>query len=313
MTTEAQIQANRANAQKSTGPRTPEGKEKASQNALKHGLLAKDVVVGGEDLDEFDLLRDQLRAELAPAGLAESLLVGRIAGLFWRLQRAERFHTESFDVMYAQCAAEPQVQRWQAAQEPEVTDPALGLTVIKDFSETKVLERLLVYERRIENSLYRTMAELRQVQGQRQGAGEVPPRDRRSRLRVEQDGPFYRVRETPPPDFTLDNLLAKIAALEEGPQTRENACGNPDKPAAATNTPSDPSCETKPICGSPCGTVPPDGGTTNLAPAESPSCETKPILPAEMGLKDEMRKTNPICGGGGSRQGGYRPIFRRRR
>jgi hypothetical protein len=45
MATEAQIEANRANAQKSTGPRTPEGKEKAAQNALKHGLLAREAVV----------------------------------------------------------------------------------------------------------------------------------------------------------------------------------------------------------------------------------------------------------------------------
>src|SRR5512135_2584972 len=88
MTTEAQTEANRANAQKSTGPRTPEGKAKVAQNAVKHGLLAKDAVVVGEDLEAFDLFRDQFRAELAPVGLAESLLAERIVGLFWRLQRA---------------------------------------------------------------------------------------------------------------------------------------------------------------------------------------------------------------------------------
>ena len=109
MTTEAQTQANRINAQKSTGPRSPEGKAKVAQNALRHGLLAREAVVVGEDTDDFDLLRDGLRAEWAPVGLTESLLVERIAGFFWRLQRAEPFNTESFDVMFPPCTTEPKV------------------------------------------------------------------------------------------------------------------------------------------------------------------------------------------------------------
>ena len=214
MTTEAQTEANRANAQKSTGPRTPEGKEKASQNALKHGLLAKEAVVVGEDLDDFELYREQLRAELAPVGLAESLLVERIVGLFWRLQRAERFHTAAFDMVYLQCRSDPQNKRWQPIPGPDGADPLFGLTVMKDFSQTRILERLLGYERRLEGSLYRTMAELHKVQGQRQGAGGVPiaeddRRGRRSHVvrdthptdlsRQEEDrrGPFHRAGDTP--------------------------------------------------------------------------------------------------------------------
>jgi hypothetical protein len=56
MTTEKQNEANRINAQKSTGPRTDEGKQRSSQNALKHGLLAKRSVIPGEDPAEFDAL-----------------------------------------------------------------------------------------------------------------------------------------------------------------------------------------------------------------------------------------------------------------
>ena len=54
MTTEKQLRANRKNAKKSTGPNTPEGKARSSKNALKHGLLARDAVLPGEDPADFD-------------------------------------------------------------------------------------------------------------------------------------------------------------------------------------------------------------------------------------------------------------------
>ncbi|MBN2559834.1 MAG: hypothetical protein JXQ75_02750, partial [Phycisphaerae bacterium] len=74
MATEAQIAANRLNAQKSTGPRTPEGKAKVAQNALKHGLLAKQSVVRGEDAEEFEAYRQEMVASLAPVGALEAML-----------------------------------------------------------------------------------------------------------------------------------------------------------------------------------------------------------------------------------------------
>jgi hypothetical protein len=60
MASAAQVLANRSNAQKSTGPRTPEGKAVVSQNAVKHGLLAREVVIKGEDSGEFEFYRDQM-------------------------------------------------------------------------------------------------------------------------------------------------------------------------------------------------------------------------------------------------------------
>jgi len=307
MTTEAQIEANRANAQKSTGPRSPEGKAKVAQNALKHGLLAKQAVVVGEDTDDFDLLRDQLYAEWAPVGPTEARLVERLAGLFWRLQRAERFGTESFDVMYQQRADDPQIRQWRPRLRPEAADPVVGLTVVKDFSETRVLERLLVCERRLENSLYRTMAELRQVQGQRQGAAEGARGDSRSRRSREgqgRGGPFHRVPQTRPPDFTLADLLAKIGAQEDEPA------------GATTNAPEaqSQSCETNPIPPSGTGilpvnedhrqdadaTIPPDGVTTNLPEAQGQSCETKPIHVGSgegQSLGGTGVRSDPVSGG----------------
>ncbi|HSV98536.1 MAG TPA: hypothetical protein VLI39_00075, partial [Sedimentisphaerales bacterium] len=92
MASVAQIQANRSNAQKSTGPRTAQGKAVASQNAVKHGLLAEQVVIRGEDAAQFDLYREGMLADLAPVGEIETMLAERAVSLAWRLRRAERLH-----------------------------------------------------------------------------------------------------------------------------------------------------------------------------------------------------------------------------
>jgi len=130
MATQPQIQANRQNAQKSTGPRTPEGKAAVAQNALKHGLCARRDVVITESQADFDLHRSALLDELAPQGPMESILADRIVTLSWRLKRAE----------------------------------ALGRIALKDFAGARVLDRLLMYERRIEHSLFKTTRELQSLQ-----------------------------------------------------------------------------------------------------------------------------------------------------
>jgi len=93
--TEKQIAANRRNAAHSTGPRTEEGKKIASQNALKHGLLAREVVVsvgdGAENSQEFDAMLLDLKDHFAPQGVLEEMLVEKIAVAYWRLRRAHRF------------------------------------------------------------------------------------------------------------------------------------------------------------------------------------------------------------------------------
>ncbi len=91
MPTEKQLAANRANAQKSTGPRTPEGKARSRWNALKHGLRAADLIPeplrDRESPEEFQALHEALREELAPAGALAEHLVLTIAQCIWRLNR----------------------------------------------------------------------------------------------------------------------------------------------------------------------------------------------------------------------------------
>jgi len=94
---EKQLIANRANAQLSTGPRTPEGKARSSQNALKHGLYAKAIIIESpdfkEDPEEYQALVDSLYDELQPESAFQEHLVRRIANCLWRSQRAIRAET----------------------------------------------------------------------------------------------------------------------------------------------------------------------------------------------------------------------------
>ena len=75
MTSERQKAANQANALNSTGPKTLEGKAAVRFNAFRHGLLAQDAVLPGEDVDAFEDLRNRVRAELSPVGPIEEFLV----------------------------------------------------------------------------------------------------------------------------------------------------------------------------------------------------------------------------------------------
>src|SRR2546422_10273588 len=87
MSTDAQIAANRRNGQLSLGPTTPEGKAISSQNALKHGLTARDPLLPDESETELTGFRQRLLAELQPVGEIEALLVSRIVNVAWRLRR----------------------------------------------------------------------------------------------------------------------------------------------------------------------------------------------------------------------------------
>jgi hypothetical protein len=92
--TEGVLAANRTNAQFSTGPRSEPGKSNSRRNALRHGILAKKVVLQTEEeRAEFEVLVQSWDDEFAPEGLLEKFLVEEISTLHWRLQIALRRET----------------------------------------------------------------------------------------------------------------------------------------------------------------------------------------------------------------------------
>ena len=94
MATNSQIEANRRNAQKSTGPRTEEGKSRSRFNAVTHGMTAKFDAVPGEDADTLRRRIDDWTADLNPRNQVERDLIERAARASWQLDRVEQAHVD---------------------------------------------------------------------------------------------------------------------------------------------------------------------------------------------------------------------------
>ena len=199
MTTARRAAANGQNAQKSTGPRTPEGKSVSSLNALKHGLLSQETLLPGEDEALLTSLSERLRAELRPEGELEDLLVDRITSVVWRLRRlgsieagvlswrlgkimADRANkkakTYERDHLYDDDhpiitdeqkheAAKARVREARARQK-EAT-PTLGLAFIEDSQNSDAFSKLARYEAMLERSFYKALHKLQRLQAVRLG------------------------------------------------------------------------------------------------------------------------------------------------
>jgi hypothetical protein len=90
MATKRQIDANRQNAKRSTGPITVAGRARSKRNALKHGLTAREVTVDEEEASKLEAFRDDIVWDLAPEGALEEELAQQIATDSWRLRRVLR-------------------------------------------------------------------------------------------------------------------------------------------------------------------------------------------------------------------------------
>src|ERR687889_1152453 len=210
MTSKKQVQANRQNALKSTGPKTPEGKDAVRLNANKHGLRSQEVLLPGEDPEALKELDENLRAELQPVGELENLLVDGIVAAHWRLRRLRRVEAGIFAwELYGELAerarqearthektgldqvmentglptvilnqrkhkeALSEAKEMEAVQAGETA--TLGRTFIRDANEANAFSKLSRYEASIERSLYRALHELQRLQAARLADGNAPP------------------------------------------------------------------------------------------------------------------------------------------
>src|ERR1700691_4984196 len=98
MTSFKQIDANRRNARKSTGPTTTEGKQRSRCNAIRHGLAAETVIGALEDAEDYKAFEAAIVADYDAQSAVERELVLRLASLLWRLRRATTMETGLFEI-----------------------------------------------------------------------------------------------------------------------------------------------------------------------------------------------------------------------
>ena len=146
MSSAAQIEANQANAQLSTGPVTPEGKARSSANSTKLGLYAKQAVLLTEaDHQEFQALVSAYEYELRPRTAVERTFFTQLVLASWNIQRANRLEAEL-------AAAEG-------------VDPLL--------SENKTFHRIAAARNRAERTFHKSLRELRAAQAAQHPAKPV--------------------------------------------------------------------------------------------------------------------------------------------
>jgi hypothetical protein len=150
------IKTNRANAQHSTGPRTPEGKQRSSLNALRHGLTGQIVVMPTEDLEAYRAHCAEFTGDLRPKGPIESHLVQSLADTAWRLNRIAALEA---NLLTLAAAREPN----PCADAPGQIQQALAIASALE-NHSKAFSNLSLHSQRLSRQFERTAAQLAELQ-----------------------------------------------------------------------------------------------------------------------------------------------------
>lgn len=186
MATQRQINANRRNAQLSTGPVTPEGKARVALNSLTHGFRAEDAVIPCEDRQEFFDLFAALEAEQAPSGPFEEFAIFELACAQWRLQRLIRTETGFLTTRFGVIVEYERGGAYEDDRPPEEQHPPitpeneraeqtrrLGKTFHQNCSGDP-FTKLVRYENIFRRAYYKALDNLRALQATRAPAA-MPP------------------------------------------------------------------------------------------------------------------------------------------
>jgi hypothetical protein len=202
MTTPKRAEANRRNAQKSTGPKTPEGKDRSRFNALKHGMAAKLPVLPGENAEAYQGRTDTWTADLQPRNDVERDLVERAARASWQLERVELI----------EIAILTERIRDAPSDDPQAADRL-------SFDDSEEGERLRRFELSCRRTLLRSLETLLKIRR----AGEGLPRDTAELDGVCSGGegetsgkPMVLLREGETPGERIPMGLGRSLALPDG-------------------------------------------------------------------------------------------------
>lgn len=163
MASKKQIEANRKNAKKG-GVKTTAGKEISKMNAIKHGLLSKEVLLEGEAVGSLIELGKNIRKEIKPQGEIEKILTDRIIANIWRLRRVLKVERETMQYKKVQ-----EIERTHFDE----SDKQIERKSISEMLINDDMENITRYETKIEKSIYKALHELQRLQSAR--AGNKPP------------------------------------------------------------------------------------------------------------------------------------------
>ena len=155
---------NRANALKSTGPRTEAGKQRSKLNALRHGLTGHTVVLPTEDHAAYQRHSQSFLEEYQPKQATETQLVQSLIDTSWQLNRAAAIETNLFSLGITEM--EDRVR----ADHPEA-EAALAMALAYR-EHNRAFANLSIYRQRLTRQFERTLAQLRQIQAERRQAEE---------------------------------------------------------------------------------------------------------------------------------------------
>src|SRR5262244_3389215 len=116
MTSYRQIEAQRRNALKSTGPRTDAGKEASRRNTVRHGLTAETVISTLEDAEDYQAFEAAITADYDAQSAVERELVLQLASLLWRLRRATMMETGLFEIQAEHLSSHRQTRQLPATR-----------------------------------------------------------------------------------------------------------------------------------------------------------------------------------------------------
>jgi hypothetical protein len=246
----ARAEASRLNGAKSRGPKTPEGKARAAQNALKHGFRAqKYVVLPDEDAAAFEALEAALIEELVPEGALQTVLAQRVVAATWRLARAERLEAELF-------------------AENHSAGRSLGLALIRECNGARSFDTLLRYRGGTLAELWRALRTLKALQAEAEARVPAAPdlapgKARASLIQIASD---REAGEMPPPATPIE------------PESRGNPrdSGRPSRRADPTGDPAPaPALPPRPLPGSAPRARP-------IEPTRGQPAESVPPIPSEI-------------------------------
>jgi len=169
MRSDKQIQAARENGAKSRGPKTPEGKAHSSQNATKHGFLAKTLLLPNEDQSDFEAIAASYIAKFQPEGPVETHLVEELIACYWRQRRAWGMETSLLDDEMTRL--NPQIAQ-EFQQIDECSRAAQAWKSLADTSHS--LQLLTRYEASLHRRYLRAIKTLTELQTARKAAEAEP-------------------------------------------------------------------------------------------------------------------------------------------